>query len=369
MEPVKEKTPAAAPVGLTAPSFGSFTSTPVISAPEEAPKPASIIRKAEEIIPSTSSPAFSFLTGPKLDELPSSRSSPFVFGSSSTSLDPSAAKKTSLETSLFGGFGAPASTTSFKAAAPAAAAAAFSFGNPSTTSTVTTSSSTSSSPFVFGAPTSSASSAAAPGLFTFGASATPAAAPAAPAASFTSFGASAPPPAYPFSSKETPKSFAFAAAPIVAPTPVTSAPPFAFGAPEAPKSLFNMPTVATTSALSSFGSFTQTPATSATPFGSNPPGFGEPPSFSFGASAAVPAFSGTPNFNFGAPAGPAVAPAQPIPAASIFTFGTPAPNSGAGSFYPSSGDSAGLGQSFNVFEMSGSAPGPGRKIRKAVRRR
>ncbi|XP_057377953.1 nuclear pore complex protein Nup153-like [Daphnia carinata] len=335
--------------------------------------------------------------------LPPTSAAPTPFGISSTSATPIA-------------FGLPTTsavtTTAVGSIVPASSSSIFTFG--STAGATTTSSSSSGfsfglapsstqAPFSFGAaapppyqfpketPKLSSSSV---GAFGFGGPVTAATTSATPAGSVFSFGSGNVAPAATATPSEAPKlQFSFG----TPQEPATStAPTFgSFGASAATKTTaapfmgFN----SSTSSTPAFGEMatksTVTPF-GATPFGTLPPtGFGaaapsSSSTFSFGAqpsgaAAAPPTFNAASSFNFGAPTvpTPSVVPQQPT---GLFQFGsapTPAVNSGfnfasSPGFTTPDAPSPGFASGFlgaNPFDNTGSAGGPNRKIRKAVRRR
>ncbi|KAK4037704.1 hypothetical protein OUZ56_029735 [Daphnia magna] len=300
------------------------------------------------LVPSSSSSIFTFgsttgatttsssSSGFSFGLAPSSSQAPFSFGASAPPPYQFPKETPKLSSSSVGGFGfggpVTAATTS---TTPAGSVFSFGSGNVASAAAAATPSEAPKLQFSFGTPQETATSTA---------------------PSFGSFGASA-------TTKTT-------AAPFMGFNSSTSSTP-AFGE------------MATKSSVTPFG---------ATPFGTLPPtGFGAAATssssaspFSFGAqpsgaTAPAPTFNAASSFNFGAPtvASPSVVPQQPT---GLFQFGTaptPAVNSGfnfasSPGFTTPDAPSPGFASGFhgaNPFDNTGSAGGPNRKIRKAVRRR
>ncbi|KAI9552250.1 nuclear pore complex protein nup153 [Daphnia sinensis] len=405
------------PAISTAPStFG----TPTTSAPTTTfGLPATSAATTTFGLPTTSAATTTF-------GLPPTSAAPTPFGLPTTSAAPTAFGLTtsSAAPTTFGlpttsaapiAFGLPTTSAVTTAAVgsvvPASSSSIFTFGS----STGATTTSSSSSGFSFGlAPSSSQApfsfGAAAPppyqfpketpklpssnvGGFGFGASATAATTSSTPAGSVFSFGSGNVASATTATPSEAPKlQFSFG---TPQETATSTAPTFgSFGASATTKTTaapfmgFNSST-SSTPAFGEMGTKSSVTPFGATPFGTLPPtGFGaaapsSSSTFSFGAqpsgATAPPTFNAASSFNFGAPtvAAPSVVPQQPT---GLFQFGsapTPAVNSGF-NFAPSPGfttpdaPSPGFASGFlgaNPFDNTGSAGGPNRKIRKAVRRR
>ena len=320
----------------TAAPFGLATTSTVTTAPASSSGSIFSFGAATPVATSTAPSSFSFGLAPASS---SSSAAPFAF--SAPPPYPSFPKEAPKPAA--GGFGFTAPSTAASSAAPAAPAL-FSFGSASAAAPATTTPSEAPKvQFSFGTPQQTTPSTAA-------------------APSFGSFGGSA--------------------------TKTTTA-PFTFGAASPATPAFGDMT-AKSSAAAPFGAPVTTPfgpPTGATGFGAPPAAssFGAASPFSFGSSAAAPSttFSAAPSFNFGGSAPNAAAAPQPPSVGPVFQFGsaastTPAVNSGF-SFgptpafttpdAPSPGFSNNLFGVGNPFDNQGSASGPQRKIRKAIRKR